>query len=253
MSAASPLPLCENAGLVFLGETAWAPAILTPALAKSLAAARNPTGRPNHDVLRTFVGHDGGRLRQHSQIDFPAHYREQEAALHERPFARLRKNVGAQSGSWWINPHAQPALRHALARLDRFLATPVKADPPAWTWIESEHLPDASLLAVARDDDFTHAVLQSAAFTAWWQAHRRSLPPVQIVESFPFPWPPATSLGSLTKTQQDIRSQAARAAIAGDTGQIDSAVAAAYGWPGNRDEREILQALGELHRLRLSG
>ena len=250
VSSAPPLP--ENTSLAFIGEAEWSPAVITASQAKSLAATRNPAGRPNSDVLRSFAGKTGRLLRERWQIDFPAHYREQEAALHEMPFARLQKQIGRASGFWWINPHAQPPLRHALARLDRFLATPLDSPEPSWSWFESEHLPDASLLVVARDDDFTHAVLRSAAFTAWWRACFRKQTPTQVIESFPFPWPPATPLGSLTKDQQDFRSSVARAAISGDADQINSAVAAAYGWPSSGEEGEILTALHELHSQRCS-
>lgn len=243
MLTATPLPLPENFGLAFTGETAWPPALLTARQAKTLAATRNPASRPNSDVLRSFVGKTGRRLRKSWRIDFPAHYREQEAALHERPFALLRKNIGPTSGFWWLNPHAQPPLRHALARLDRFLATALDSPEPAWSWFEDEHLPDSSLLVVARDDDFTHGVLQSAVFAAWWRAYFRKTAPAQVIETFPFPWSPATPLGSLTKARQDFRSAVVRAAISGGTEQLNSAVAAAYGWRGSLDEDEILSEL----------
>jgi len=168
------------------------------------------------------------------------------------PFALLQKQICRASGFWWINPHAQPPLRHALARLDRFLATPLDSPEPSWSWFESEHLPDETLLVVARDDDFTHAVLRSAAFTAWWRAYFLKQTPTQVIESFPFPWPPASPLGSLTKTQQEIRSTVTRSVISGDTEQLDSAVASAYGWTDSWEDGEILAALNELHRQRCS-
>ena len=247
---ARPVALPENAGLAYLGETPWPPARLTPRQAESLLATRNPAGRPNSEALRSYVGQTGRRLRIHWQIDFPTHYRKQEAALHEHPFALLKKNNHATPGTWWINPHAQPPLRHALARVERFLATPLDASAPAWTWFESEHLPDTSLLTVARDDDFTHAVLQSTAFTAWWRAYRSALSPVQLLESFPFPWPPSTPLGSLSKTQQDQRSATTRAALSGDAEQINFTTATAYGWNTHQDPDTLLSSLSELHRQR---
>lgn len=298
MSAAPPR-LPENAALAFLGEVAWMPARLTASEAKIISTTRNPTGRPNRDVLRTFVGQTGRRIHKQWQIDFPAHYREPEAALHESPFALLQKKISAANASpvgaslpvrraqgpepvvglatqdtrsreqarshksetettapsvsWWHNPHAQPSLRHALARLDRFLATALNDSEPTWTWFESDHLPDDSLLIVARDDDFTHAVLESAAFISWWRAYVQKIAPTQIVESFPFPWSPFTPLGSLTKAQQEIRSAATRAVLAGDTEQLNSTIAAAFGWKNNWDESEILPALNELHRQRICG
>lgn len=248
--AAAPSPLPENTGLAFTGEAEWPAAIITTRQAETLAALRNPAGRPNNDVLKSYIGKAGNRLREHWQIDFPAHYNEQEAALHERPFALLGKNIGRKSNRWWINPHAQLPLRHALARVDRFLATALDAAEPAWAWFESEQQPNDTLLVIARDDDFTHAVLQSTAFTTWWRAHHPSLTPVQIVESFPFPWPPSTPLGSLTKTQQELRSEIVRAGLANDAERIDSILNAAYGWPSCRNDGEVLPALLHLHGLR---
>jgi len=237
------IPLPENAGLAFIGEREWSPALISPVQADAFSATRNPAGRSNSDVLRSFVGKTGRRLHEHWQIDFPAHYTEQEAALHERPFALQKKRTGATAGSWWINPHAQMSLRHALARLDRFLATALDASEPAWFWLESDRLPDASLLVVARDDDFTHAVLASVAFTSWWHGHFQKHSPVRLIESFPFPWPPFAPLGSLTKAQQDLRSQAARAVLSGDVEQVNSTVAAAYDWTDAPDKDEIVRRL----------
>jgi len=250
---AAHLPRMENAHLAFIGEAMWLPACLTARQAKIFSATPNPAGRPNSDVLRTYVGKSERRLREHWQIDFPAHYREQEAALHELPFALLQKNLEPKTDDWWINPYAQLPLRHALARLDRFLATALDAPKPTWTWFESEHLPDASLLVIARDDDFTHAVLASSVFTIWWHAYQPILSATQIIESFPFPWPPATPLGALTKTQQDLRSAAARAVLVGDTEQINSAIAAAYSWPDTLDESKIFERLQHLPVLRCAG
>ena len=247
---AAPSPLSENTGLAFIGETEWPPAVVSAKRAGTLALARNPAGRPNSDILRSFIGRSGRRLREHWQIDFPAHYHEQESALHEKPFAILAGKVAARTEDWWINPHAQPLLRQALARLDRFLAIAIDAPEPAWMWYETNHLPDASLLVVARDEDFAHAMVQSAAFVSWWHTHFRKESPTMVIESFPFPWPLATPLGSLSKEQQEVRSSAARAALAGDAEQLNAAVAAAYGWNRSLDEAGTLDRLRHLHAQR---
>jgi len=247
----SPRTLPENAGLVFVGEHEWPPAVVTGRQVEILASAPNPTGRPNRDVLRAFVGVGAnGNTSERWQIDFPAHFTEQEAALYERPFDLLRKKTDPQADRWWMNPLANAALRRALARLDRFLVVAPSAPKPLWSWVEAGWLPDASLLAVARDDDFVHAVLQSRFFTAWWHAHLLPHTPELAVLSFPFPWPPGTPLGSLTGIQQDLRYEAARAARNGDAGQIDSAVATAYGRPRDLEASELLARLNELHRRR---
>ena len=239
----SPHPLPENAGLAFLGEAAWPPAQLTDREAQKLLAAANACGRPNIDVLRGRLAVVDGETVESCQLDFPAHFTAQEAALYEQPFALLQKRAGT-----WVNLHANPALRRALARVSRWLALPADADAPDWRWIEEELLPDASLLVVARDDDFTHGVLSSQPFALWWRQHRAQ--PVLAVESFAFPWPPATPLSGLSKTQEEQRHAIVRATRGGDAGALNAAVLAAYGWPVDLNEAELLEKLAALNRVR---
>lgn len=239
----APRPLPENAGLAFLGEAAWPPALLAEREARQFLAATNACGRPNSDVLRRRLVVVDGEPAEDWQIDFPAHFTAQEAALHEQPFALLQRRADGA----WLNPHARPGLRRALARVSRWLATPAAAAVPDWRWIEDDLLPDATLLVVARDDDFTHGVLSSQVFTQWHQAHGVSLGPVQTVESFPFPWPPTTALSALSKTQEEQRHAIARAARGGNVGQLNAAVTAAYGWPAELDDAELLGKLTEMN------
>ncbi|MDQ5979469.1 MAG: hypothetical protein QG602_2443, partial [Verrucomicrobiota bacterium] len=205
----------------------------------------NACGRPNIDVLRGRLAVVDGEPVESCQLDFPEHFTAQEAALYEQPLALLKKRGGA-----WQNPHANPALRRALARVSRWLALPSDADTPDWRWIEEELLPDASLLVVARDDDFTHGVLSSPAFAFWWEQHRRQ--PVFAVESFPFPWPPATPLSALTKPQEEHRHAIARAIRGGNSAGLNHAVLTAYGWAEDIQHETLLENLAALNRLRAS-
>ena len=242
-----PSALLENTGFVFPGESAWPPSLLTPPQARKLAATPNACGRPNSDVLRRRFAVIEGKTAVSWQIDFPEHFTEQEAALYEKPFALLRQR---SVDSAWLNPHANPTLRRALARVSRTLAMPAGDTIPEWRWIEEDVVPDVTLLAVARDDDFTHGILQSTLFAAWHHAHRTRLGPVQIVESFPFPWPPATALGSLTIAQEEQRHAVARAARGGDQERLNAAVLAAYGWPLYLNDAALLEKLTDLNRQR---
>lgn len=242
-----PAALPENTGFVFQGEPAWPPSLLTLTLAEKLAAAPNACGRPNSDVLRRRIAVVGSEPVESWQIDFPDHFTGQEAALYQQPFAQLRQRSGIPM---WQNPHADTALRRALARVSRFLAMPAGASIPDWHWIEEDLLPDVTLLVVTRDDDFTHGILRSDLFAAWYNAHRTRLGPVQIVESFPFPWRPATALGSLTTAQEEQRHAVARAARGGDHGNLNTAVNAAYGWPPYHSDAALLEKLTVLNRQR---
>ncbi len=240
--------LQENTGLAYLGEAAWPPSLLTEREANKLLAAPNTCGRPNSDVLRRRLAVVDDAPAESWQIDFPAHFTAQEAALYEQPFASLQK----RSGGAWLNPHAHPDLHRALARVSRYLALPVTATTIDWRWIEEDLLPDATLLVVARDDDFTHGILQSPLFAAWHHAHRtRRLDPVQIVESFPFPWAPATALSALTAEQEELRHSIARAVRRGNPDQLNTVVLAAYGWSTDRADHEMSDRLIALNRQRV--
>jgi hypothetical protein len=129
---------------------------------------------------------------------------------------------------------------------------PAGAEIPDWIWVEDELLPDASLVVVAREDDFTHGILSSAAFAIWYAAHRTKIPADFVVESFPFPWAPGTGLNALTAAQEEARHAAARAIRVGNTDQLNEAVARAYGWPVDLATDELLEKATALHRSRLA-
>jgi hypothetical protein len=247
VTSPSPIALPENTGLAFLGEPAWPPSLLTARQAEKLLTAPNACGRPNSDVLRRRLAVADGAPAESWQIDFPGHFTAQEAALYEEPFGWLHAR---SSKGGWLNPHARPALRRALARVSRFLATPAEAATPDWRWIEEDLLPDATLLIVARDDDFIYGTLRSRLFVLWFHAHQTRLSAAQIIESFRFPWPPATGLSALTAAQEEHRHAIARAARAGSPEQLNSAVLAAYGWPMKIADKEQLENLIELNHRR---
>ncbi len=251
MSSFAPRPLEENSGLAFLGERVAAAGALTAKMAGRMLSTRNPHGKPNADVLRQLV--NAANLHHPSlpwQIDFPAGLGEAEASLYELPFQHLGRTVRPDRDRWWVNPHADDRLRAALARRDRYLATPLSASPPEFTWFESSIIPDDTLLVVARDDDFTHGVLQSRPFALWWRQIHSRRTPILAVDSFPFPWPPATTLSALTAAQEEQRHAVARAARGGDRESINSVVTAAYGWPAGLTDDELLARLQELNQRR---
>ena len=251
MSSTAPRPLEENSGLVFLGERVTAACALTASMSGRMLGARNPHGKPNTDVLRQLA--NAANLHHPGlpwQVDFPAGLTEAEASLYELPFQHLHRSARPDHARWWVNPHADARLRTALARRDRYLATPLSARPPEFTWLESSIVPDDTLLVVARDDDFTHGVLQSRPFALWWgQIHSRRTPTL-AADSFPFPWPPATALSALTTAQEEHRHAVARGARGGDHDQINSVVMTAYGWPAGLTDGELLARLQKLNHQR---
>ncbi len=244
-----PRPLAENDRLAYAGERIVAAFGITAHIAAQMLPARNPHGQPNANVLREVVSApDFRRLVRGWQIDFPPGMGEDEAALYQHPFHHLARTVRLKHERWWANPYAHHDLRVALARHDRYLATPLGGSQPEFVWLDSQLLPDSSLLVVARDDDFTHGVLQSRAFTLWWsKVHSRRTPTV-VVESFPFPWPPRTELNALTSAQEEQRHAVTLAARGDDPAKLEAAISAVYGWPADLPDAEVLSrliALGE--------
>ncbi|MBI2513361.1 MAG: hypothetical protein HYV96_15390 [Opitutae bacterium] len=241
---AAPAPLAENEPFAFHGERVESARLVSPAEAKRLRAARNVTGKPNADVLREFIGiAPNGDERRATAIDFPSEMTAAEAQLYAAPFATL-----ARVGATLHSAGRDGALRNALARLERFLACPADETEPTFAWIEGEVLPDDSLVVWARDDDFGAGALASRAFARWCGECRGDA--LSALRSFPFPWSPATPLSSLTRAQEEQRFALARAARAEDADAIEASLAAAYGWPTDLDDAELLARLTALHAQR---
>lgn len=251
VSHPTPRALPENSGLAFQGERVSLTASIPPKLAERMLGTRNPNGRPNADVLRPLAtAADARRPAIHWLIDFPAAMGEREASLYEHPFHHLHRTMRPTRDRWWINPHADQRLRTALARRERYLATPTGIDPPDWQWFDSTIIPDETLIAVPRDDDFTRGILTARPFGVWWRAFQSRRTPTLAVDSYPFPWTPGTPLSALSAAQEEQRHAVSRAARDGDVEALNAAVAGAYQWPVNLSDEELLARLGDLNRAR---
>lgn len=240
MPPVSYAPLSENLPFAFRGERVEGTRFVSAPEAKRLHAARNITGKPNADVLREFIGvDDTGAERRASAIDFPREMSTAEAQLYAGPFTTLtRARLPLHS------PARNDALRNALARVERFLACPADETEPAFAWIEGDVLPDDSLVVWARDDDFSAGVLASRPFALWCG---NCADVFSALRSFPFPWPPATPLSSLSRVQEEQRFTLSRAARSENADAIETALAAAYGWPTDLDDPDLFTRLTALH------
>jgi hypothetical protein len=294
-----PQRLPENRGLAFRGDDKRGPFELSAAAARRLLAAPNHHGKRNSDVVRRWAGAaDIRRAPQHRWIiDFPPDLDEREAALYERPYARIRRQVrpawSRRRNAWWIHGGPQLEMRIALAKRDRFIATPAAGRPLVFAWLDPDILPDRSLIVFARDDDWFFGVLHSRFHHVWAlrvgiQLREKEsglcYTPTTCFETFPFPWPPATPLGKLTRVQEEQRTTIAQVARALDAQRgewlgdrtdkkrtltalynvrpawlvdahaaLDEAVAAAYGWPADLTDDELFQRLLALNQERASG
>jgi len=141
-------------------------------------------------------------------IDFGIMTAEQ-AALYERPFEYVRMtvqperadeiNVKHTKTSGGFTPEPRPAMKKALSRLNRFIATIAVGKHRHFVWLEQKIVPDHALLVFARADNYFFGVLHSRPHELWAQRKGTQLreaesgfryTPTSTFETFPFPWPP---------------------------------------------------------------
>lgn len=92
-------------------------------------------------------------------------------------------------------------------------------------------------------------MLNSPLFSIWSREQGADL--LAALRSYPFPWPPGTPLGSLSRGQEEHRQAIAKAARNGDGDAVNAAVLHAYGWRDEGDKTALLGRLRVLHAARL--
>ena len=184
---------------------------------------------------------------------------------------------------WWVHGRPRPDMRQALRPLPRYVATPILTKYRLFVWLAREVLPDHALTVFARDDDYFFGVLHSRVHEVWALAlgtqleSRPRYTPTSCFETFPLPQPmleqkeaiaaaaeglnclreewlnPAPADGvelpqaelkkrTLTNLYNQRPTWLVNAHAA-----LDAAVFAAYGWPEQIDDSEILARLLELN------
>jgi hypothetical protein len=276
-------PLRENLGIAFMGDTKGGPFEIDAATAQTLLSSPNPDGRSNADVVRPWVnGLDlTRRPREMWIVDFRVDMPEAEAALYEAPFEHIRRLVRTRRlasrsiiDRWWQHERPRPEMRAATVSLGRFIATPNLTKHRLFAWLDSGVLPDHQLIVFARDDDYTLGVLHSRVHELWALATGTQLEtrprytPTTCFETFPLPrptddqreaiavaarelvrlrdgWlnPPGLDHDALGKRTLTNLYNQRPSWLANAHAALDRAVFAAYGWPIDLANPEILERL----------
>ena len=195
---------------------------------------------------------------------------------------RSKNRRPAYAEKWWQYAEARPGMRKALMGQGRFIATPGVARHRIFAWRDHTVLCNQRTTVIARDDDYFFGVLHSRLHEVWALAtssrHGVGNDPTYnsttCFVTFPFPWPPGH------EPQDDPRLQAIAAAarelvqlrdnwlnpldcaeaelkkrtltnlynarpewLAIAHANLDAVVFAAYGWPANLTDDEILARL----------
>jgi hypothetical protein len=197
-------PLTENADVCFMGVTKVGSFDVAGDTAREWLPVPNAHGKPNAMVLRpSWNGLDVTRRHRDTWIvDFGCSMGEGDASLYEAPFTHIATNVKPERERnnreqyrryWWRHGEPRPALRAALAKLSRYIATPEVAKHRVFAFVPAAVLPDKNLQVIARADDATFGVLHSRFHELWSLRLGTSLEdrprytPTTTFETFPFP------------------------------------------------------------------
>jgi type II restriction/modification system DNA methylase subunit YeeA len=194
------------------------------------------------------------------------------------------------AGNWWQYARPRYEMRDALQGRNRYIATPAVSKHRVFVWMKPEVLCNQQTLVFARDDDYFFGVLHSRPHELWARGTGTQLreaesgfryTPTTTFETFPLPWPPgqepagdarAEAIAAAARTlvaQRDawLNPPGASAAdlkqrtltnlynqrptwLALAHQALDAAVLAAYGWPADLGDDDLLARLLVLNQER---
>jgi len=124
---------------------------------------------------------------------------------------RVGNNRAAYAERWWLPAEARAGMRRATTGLSRYLVTIRHSKHRLFVWLEAEVLADSALVVIAREDDYTFGVLHSRVHELWARGMGTQVrevesgfryTPTTTFETFPFP--------DSTEEQRDAVAAAAR-------------------------------------------
>jgi len=220
-------------------------------------------------------------------IDFGMRMAREDAALYESPFEYVQQQVkparaankrAAYAQRWWLHVEPRSGMRAALSGLDRYIATPNLTKHRLFVWLDAAVLPDHQLIVIARDDDYTFGVLHSRVHELWALAmgtqleDRPRYTPTTTFETFPFPHPTdeqRDAIAAAAKRLDELREGWLDPSGASDEEleqrtltklynampswlrdahtALDHAVLAAYDWPLDIPDADLLACLLDLN------
>ena len=275
--------LPQNAGICFEGVKKGGPFDLTPQQAAAMLADTNPNGKPNSDVVKRYViGRDlNGKPQERWLIDFGA-MPEPDAQLYSLPYQHCLMHVQPKRATnrehrrreqWWLHGRNRVELREAITPLTRYVGTCQVSKHRLFHFINADTTPDCTIDIFGRESDYFLGILESRFHKVWTAAIGTQLEsrPRYIIsecfEKFPFPTPTESQRQAVAAAARTLDEQRRNVCqprgvhrrtmtslynenppwLQGAHAALDAAVAAAYGWPADLGEPEILRALVRLN------
>ena len=184
---------------------------------------------------------------------------------------------------WWRHGETGTGLHAATEGKRRKLASPIVSKHRLFVWLPPETAANQAVVIFARDDDYFFGVLHSRVHEAWALAlgtqleSRPRYTPTSCFETFPFPQPTLEQEAAIASAAEELNrlreawlnpapvadlelseSELKKRTLTNLYNQrptwlvnahaaLDAAVFAAYGWPQQIDDSEILARLLELN------
>jgi type II restriction/modification system DNA methylase subunit YeeA len=195
---------------------------------------------------------------------------------------RIENRRGDFRGSWWQYARPRPEMRTALHGLQRMIVTPAVSKHRIFVWIDTNVLCNQGTVIFTRQDDYFFGVLHSKCHENWalgmgtWlgKGNDPRYTSTTTFETFPLPWPPgqepnddprvvaiATAARELVEkrdawlnppdaTEADLKKRTLTNLYNQRPtwldlahNKLDTAVFAAYGWPNDMTDEQILERL----------
>ncbi len=265
--------LADNSGMAFQGIGKVGDFDIPQSVAFAMLAQSNPHSRPNSEVVKRWI--NGVDITRGSRdvwiIDFGVDMPMADAALYAAPFeyvkekvmpTRVKNKMRWRAENWWLHGYPATTMRQALAPLSRYIGTPKVAKHRFFVWLTGDMLPSNLVIVIASDADYVFGLLQSRIHTTWALAigsqleDRPTYTPTTCFETFPFPEPTgeqreaiALAAAELNRLRENDTRTLTNLYNARPTwldmahAVLDAAVAAAYGWPADLADAEILERL----------
>jgi type II restriction/modification system DNA methylase subunit YeeA len=190
--------------------------------ARELLVIPNPHGKPNSDILKPWLNGTAIVQRPTPQwiIDCGVQMTLEEFQLYDAPHQyavthikpeRDKNKRAVRRLNWWLHAELAPAMRTAISKLSRYIATPRVSKYRIFTWNDPIVLPDDGIFIFANADNYFFGVLQSRIHEVWTcsqgtQVREREsgfrYTPTTCFETFPMPEP--------TREQENVIAEAAR-------------------------------------------
>ena len=178
---------------------------------------------------------------------------------------------------WWLFERPRPAMRKALANLERYVAGIRHGKRLLFTWCDPWTLASDATNAFAFEDDYSIGILSCSIHGAWARSRSSTLEdrlrytPTSVFASFPWPDPIPDQRKWIGEVSRNFIKHRNKICTENDFGltelynmvdeggyadlqklhkQLNEAVAEAYGWPKTvaGDSDEIVRRLLELNR-----